>query len=56
MTTKTEWHICFDDSGESEQYDEGEWFISNLRGEVLGDMSFDTREEAEQFLKEHGED
>ena len=54
--TKTQWMICFDDSGESEEYGEGEWFISNLRGDVLGDMSFDTREEAEQFLKECEED
>lgn len=54
--TKTQWQICFDDSGESEEYGEGNWYISNAKGEVLFDMSFVTQEEAEQFLKECEED
>jgi hypothetical protein len=49
---KTIWTIYYDDSGESEQYGEGRWFISNGLGEVLGDASFNTFEEAKQFLDE----
>ena len=56
MLFRSEWVICYDDTGESEEYGEGNWFISDLVGNVLGDASFDTREEAEQFLKECGED
>ena len=46
------WEIRYDDSGESERYGEGNWFISDENGMVLGDASFDTREEAEKFLIE----
>jgi len=49
---KENWEICYDDSGESERYGEGNWYIANEVGMVLGDASFDSREEAEQFLSE----
>jgi hypothetical protein len=52
----SKWTICFDDSGESEEYGEGNWYVSNERGEVLGDASFDTKAEAEQFLLENSEE
>ena len=50
------WEIRYDDSGESERYGEGNWFISDENGMVLGDASFDTREEDEKFLAEYMED
>ena len=52
----TKWTICYDDTGESEEYGEGNWFISDLKGTVLGDASFDTREEAEEFLLQYGDE
>ena len=46
------WQICYDDSGESEIYGEGRWFVADEVGMVLGDTSFYTKQEAEDFLKE----
>lgn len=46
----SEWEIRYDDSGESEQYGEGRWFISDENGMVLGDASFYTEQEAKEFL------
>lgn len=47
------WQIRYDDSGESEQYDEGNWFINDVKGNVLGDASFETEQEAKDFLSEY---
>ena len=46
------WEIRYDDSGESERYGEGRWFVADENGMVLGDESFHTKQEAEDFLKE----
>jgi hypothetical protein len=46
------WEIRYDDSGESERYGEGRWFVADETGMVLGDASFHTKQEAEDFLKE----
>jgi hypothetical protein len=48
-----EWEVRLDDSGESEKYGEGRWFISNKKGEVLADKSFKTQLEANIFLDEY---
>lgn len=45
-----QFQILYDDSGESEQYNEGNWYISDIKGHVLGDMSFYTEEEAKNYL------
>ena len=49
---ESEWEIRYDDSGESEIYGEGRWFVADEDGIVLGDTSFHTKKEAEDFLKE----
>jgi hypothetical protein len=51
-TEENEWEIRYDDSGESERYGEGRWFVADETGMVLGDASFHTKQEAEDFLKE----
>ena len=48
-----EWEVRLDDSGEPERYGEGRWFISNKKGEVLADKSFETQLEANIFLDEY---
>lgn len=50
---KDKWEICYDDSGESERYGEGRWYVADENGMVLGDASFHTKQEAEDFLKEY---
>lgn len=47
------WQIRYDDSGESEECGEGNWFISDAVGNVLGDASFETEQEAKDFLAEY---
>jgi hypothetical protein len=49
------WEILYDDSGESEYYGEGNWFIANVLGTVLDDKSFSTKKEAEEYLRKLGE-
>jgi hypothetical protein len=52
--SKDSLEIAFDASGESEQYNEGNWFITdNDTGHVLDDMSFSTKQEAEDYLENH---
>jgi hypothetical protein len=52
--SKDSLEVVFDDSGESEQYNEGHWFITdNDTGHVLDDMSFLTKQEAEDYLENH---
>ena len=46
------WIICYDDSGDSERYGEGRWWVSDETGIVLGDASFYTEQEAKDFLNE----
>lgn len=46
------WEICYDDSGESERYGEGRWFVADENGMVLGDASFYSEQDARDFLKE----
>lgn len=52
---KNKWEIFYDDSGESEEYGEGNWFIANPLGMVLDDLSFETKEEAEEYLNNYEE-
>lgn len=47
------WAIIYDDSGESEYYGEGNWFIANAVGLVLDDQSFETKEQAEEYLTKY---
>lgn len=56
MTIDDRWEIYCDDSGESEYYNEGAWFIANPLGHVLDDLSFDTQEEAINYLVKHREE
>jgi hypothetical protein len=46
------WEIHYDDSGESERYNEGRWWVADETGIVLGDASFHTKKEAKDFLNE----
>ena len=48
------WEIIYDNSGESEYYGEGNWFIANALGTVLDDLSFNTKEEALDYLAKYG--
>lgn len=48
-----DWQICLDNSGESERFNEGAWFICNKRGDVLGDASFNTKQQAIDYLKQY---
>ena len=48
----TEYEIIYDDSGESERYDESNWFISDQLGNVLHDLSFETEQEARKYLED----
>ena len=46
-----EYEIIYDDSGESERYGEPNWFISDQLGNVLHDLSFETEQEAREYLE-----
>lgn len=52
MPNSETWEICYDDSGESERYGEGRWFVADENGMVLGDASFYSEQDARDFLKE----
>ena len=45
------YEILYDDSGESEQYGEFNWYISNQAGDVLHGLSFETKEKAIIYLE-----
>jgi hypothetical protein len=48
---RSDYEIIYDDSGESEYYGEPNWFISDQLGNVLHDLSFETQQEARDYLE-----